>query len=426
MRSRLTRNALTLMTSSAGGALLSLLLSLLIGRTLGGAALGAYAAALAWVYPLVLLADAGINTLMVREAAQSDSPHPASVHLSAAIRARLPFGLLLTAILWLFAPVLSTDAVIVTGIRLSAPLLLISPLFGGFSALLRAQQTMRPIAALNLGMLGAQLLLTAAALAAGAGVLGALLLNTLTSAGQLVAAWWVSPRPPAPAPTGEGGQKVPLHAVGRDLGWGNSVKAGEQNTLARTLRRRGLPFALAAVLAALQLRLGVILLERLTDSTQVGYFVAGGRFIEGGRILALGYLDALLPALAALAAQPAILRHVFRRAAWLLTAGGVLFGILVSVSAQPLLTLTYGTAFAPAAPVLSLLAWTLLPLLLKYARGLYCYAIGREALVNQVTALTLALQIGLSLWPMPTEGAIGAALVALVTECVAVLLLWVL
>ncbi|MBC8100495.1 MAG: oligosaccharide flippase family protein [Armatimonadetes bacterium] len=404
LRSRLTHNALTLMTSSAGGALLSLLLSLLIGRTLGGAALGVYAAALAWVYPLVLLADAGINTLMVREAAQPDSPNPPTVYLTAAIRARLPFGLVLTGALWLFAPALSTDGAVITGIRLSAPLILISPLFGGFSALLRAQQTMRPIAALNLGMLSAQLLLTAAALAAGAGVLVALLLNTLTSAGQLIAAWWVSPHPPTSAPTSD----------------------GEQNTLARTLLRRGLPFALAAVLAALQLRIGVILLERLTDSTQVGYFVAGGRFIEGGRILALGYLDALLPALAGLAAQPATLRRVFRRAAWLLTGGGVLFGILVSVSAQPLLTLTYGTAFAPAAPVLSLLAWTLLPLLLKYARGLYCYAIGREALVNQVTALTLALQIGLSLWLMPTDGAVGAALVALVTECVAVLLLWVL
>ncbi|MBC8172002.1 MAG: oligosaccharide flippase family protein, partial [Anaerolineae bacterium] len=72
--SRLASNTLTLLTGNAGSAMLSLLLSVLIGRALGKDGLGVYAAALAWVYPVALLADAGLSTLITRDLAQADHP----------------------------------------------------------------------------------------------------------------------------------------------------------------------------------------------------------------------------------------------------------------------------------------------------------------------------------------------------------------
>jgi len=62
---------------------------------------------------------------------------------------------------------------------------------GAFTAIFRARQAMWPIPSLNVGMLVIQVALTAVVFLAGGSVLAALIVNTVTSAGQLVAAWAV-------------------------------------------------------------------------------------------------------------------------------------------------------------------------------------------------------------------------------------------
>ncbi len=71
--SRLTRNTLTLLTGDVGSAALSLALSILIGRALGEAAIGVYGVVMAWVFPVRLLAEFGLGTLITREVA-ADPP----------------------------------------------------------------------------------------------------------------------------------------------------------------------------------------------------------------------------------------------------------------------------------------------------------------------------------------------------------------
>ncbi|HLV35792.1 MAG TPA: oligosaccharide flippase family protein, partial [Spirillospora sp.] len=185
--SRLSRNTLTLLVSNGGGALLSFALSVLIGRALGEDGLGVYAAALAWVFPLWLLAEFGFETLITREVAQN--PTAAPDYLRAAAIARLTLGGGLMLLLLLAAPFITDDAVLAQGLRIAAPLIVVGPFASAFSAVFRAHRVMWPVAALNIGMLALQLPLTALVLVQGGGVLAALAVNTLTSAGQLVAAW---------------------------------------------------------------------------------------------------------------------------------------------------------------------------------------------------------------------------------------------
>ncbi|RMG83541.1 MAG: hypothetical protein D6712_12855, partial [Chloroflexi bacterium] len=193
-RRKLSQNTLTLLFSNSGSALLSFALSALIGRALGQEGLGIYAAALAWIFPLSLMADFGLNTLITRDLAQY--PEAEYSYLRVAIYQRLVMGgvLMLSAIL--AAPLLSENLRVIQGIIISAPLILITPLFSMFTAVFRARQCMWPIAALNLGMLVVQVSATAAIFAWGYGVITALAVNTLTSAGQLATAWglwrWLS------------------------------------------------------------------------------------------------------------------------------------------------------------------------------------------------------------------------------------------
>lgn len=403
LQRRLSHNAVTLLVSNAGSAALSFLLSVLIGRALGQDGLGIYAAALAWVFPLSLAADFGIATLITRDLAQQPQLEPR--YLQSAVWARLLLGGGLTLALVAAAPFLSDHPAVVRGLQLAAPLVVIGPFLSTFTAVFRAQQVMWPIPWLNIGMLAAQVIITALIFATGGGVLTALAANTLTSAGQLAVAWWVWRRwfsltLRLPLPQGE-----------------------EEAVRTFRLLRRAWPFALAAVLAALQLRLNTVLLERLSTTAEVGYYAAAARFVEAGRVLPNAVFGALLPALTVLALDPAGLAQTFRRVMLGLAAFGAALGGLFAIFGAAVVRLTYGAAFADSVPALHIAMWSLLPGLLRGGQTLYWFAIGREQYANRVNALALALQAALGLWLIPRHGAVGAAGAGLIVEVAALALL---
>jgi O-antigen/teichoic acid export membrane protein len=372
----------------------------LVGRSLGQDGLGVYATALAWVFPLSLIAEFGLGTLMTRDLAQS--PDAAENYLRATTLARLWLGGGLMLALLILAPFLSSDAAVVAGLQISTPLIVILPFFGAFTAIFRARQAMWAIPPLNLGMLIAQVVLTALVFQTGGGVLAALVINTLTSAGQLIAAWGV-------------------------YQWKFRTSIQTQSMVSlqmMTLLKRAWPFALAAILAALQARAGTILLERLTDTAQVGYYAAAARFVEAARMIPNALFGALFPALAALVAQLDKFHHTFRRVTLGLAGFGLLLGIGFTLFATPVMLLTYGNSFASAIPVLQIAMWSLLPALLRAGRTLYWYAQGQEQFTNIVTGAVLLAQIALSLWLIPVHGAVGAVVVSLITETAAFILLW--
>ena len=180
---RLARNTLTLLTGNAGSAALAFLLSILIGRALGTAGIGAYGVVMAWVFPIRLLAEFGVGTLLTRDVAADVRAGPDL--LAATLPLRLLLGGGLAGLLWLAAPLLSHDPAVLAGLRISAPLVCIEPFFGAYTAIFRAERVMWPVAVLSLGMLAVQVILTALILVGGGGVRAALAINTLTSAGQL-------------------------------------------------------------------------------------------------------------------------------------------------------------------------------------------------------------------------------------------------
>ena len=353
------------------------------------------------MFPLSLIAEFGLGTLITRDVARNPDSGPAYLRATSVIR--LWLGGALTVLLWMGAPLFSSDPAVVSGLRISAPLIIILPFFGAFTALFRARQSMWPIPWLNLGMLVAQVALTFLVLFNGGDVIAALMVNTVTSAGQLAAAW------------------VIWRWKFADVAEANGLSAP---TRMLPLLRRAWPFAVAALLAALQTRASTILLERLTDTAQVGYFAAATRFVEAGRMIPNAFFGALFPLLAALAVQPQELSRTFTRAMWGLAAFGIALAVCFSLFASTIISLTFGPDFQPTIPVLQIAMWSLLPSLLRGGRTLYWYAQGQEGYVNVVTGLALLAQIGLCLWWIPQYGAFGAAWASVAAETVALALLW--
>jgi PST family polysaccharide transporter len=387
--SRLPSNTLTLLGSNLGGALLLFVLSALIGRTFGSPGLGVYAVALAWVYPLSLVVEFGLTTLMTRAISADSAQIPAYMESITGARLLLGGGVLLA--FYLAAPLISRDPVVITALQISAPLIVIQPFYSQFTTVFKAQGRLWTIPALNLGMIGAQVVLTAIALAYGGNVLHALSLNTVTSAGQLVAAWWLY-------------QRLTLAEQPR-----LPLSQGDWGVRLVTLLRAAFPFALAAIFAALQARMVFLLLE--PQVIEAGYFSAANRFIEAAKLLPNAFFAALFPLIGSASVQSA-----FRPAALGLAAFGLVAGIGFTVAAPHLLTLVFGGGFQPAVPTLIVLGWSLLFFALRGARTIYWYAHSGEHFINEVNALAVVGIFVLSAALIPAYGAVGGAVAVLLTD----------
>lgn len=394
-RQRLTQNTFALLISSGGSTILSLLLFSLIGRVTGESGLGIYATVLAWIFPLSIIAEFGLSTLITRDVAQSlESTH---VYLLASVKLRFVFGGILSISLFLAAPLISDNLLTIEGLRIAAPLILILPLYGSLTAIFRAHQRMQPIAWLNIGMLVAQVSLTALIFATGGDVLVALWINTLTSLGQLLIAIVIYAR--------------------------QFYRPTQEKITLRPFLQQAFPFAIAAILGAVQLRMDVILLEQFAATTDVGYYAAALRFLDAGRLVSRAFLDALFPAFAERIAQNTG-QILLRRVAIGVLSGGVILAIFGILLSEWVLILIYGERFAPATPILQIMAVSFLPMVLRQLRMLYGFAQGDTTYINALTLITLALQFGLSLWVLPRYGAIGAAGVILLVEIIGAVLLW--
>jgi O-antigen/teichoic acid export membrane protein len=418
---RLSRSTLWLLVSNLGSAVLAFLISVLIGRWLGERGLGVYSASLAWVYPLSILADAGLNTLLTREIARQSGQESALLRASLHIRWLIAGGLALC--LFALAPLLSADATIISGIQLSAPLVFVLPTFGLYTAIFRARQQMWPIPLLNLGMLIAQAAPTAIVLARGGTIRDTFLINTLTSAAQLLAAWWLYRRyflqhrdkgtTDLTAQAQRTQRKKELEPPSTNL----ELEAGSWKLVA--LLQQAYPFALAGVLAALQARLAILLLERGASPEAVGQFAAAARITEAGRMLPNALFGALLPVLA-IGSDQLLLRRIYLG----ITAYGLALTVLIVLGATLILQLTYGESFLRGTLALQLSALALVPGLIRAVQTLAAYARGHESQVNRVILIGIVVQIAVALWLIPAQGAAGAAASLLVSEIVMVILLW--
>ncbi len=394
----LSTNSAILIIGSGGSTLLAFFLSVLVGRVTGEAGLGVYVAVLAWVFPLLMLAEFGTNTLLTRDVAVDTTR--ASSLLGSTGRIRLGFGAMLTVTLLILAPILSDSPQVILGTRIAAPLLLIEPTYGAYTALFRAHRVVWPLPVLNVGMLLLQLGVTATAFAMGYGVLSAVTINTITSAVRMLAAVMIYRR------------------------YFDTDHRDTESIALRPLMIRAWPFALAGFLAASQLRVGFILLEQWAGPVSVGLFAAASRFTDAVNTLARGFFDALLPSLGAVATHPAQLAQLFRRAVLALALAGLGAATALSLLAAPLISVTYGLGFSMTVPVLTLLAWSLVPGLLRGGLTLYHYAQGNEGYVNWVLAGMLALWLILGALLIPRFGAIGAAATTVLVEGCAVGMLW--
>ena len=372
----------------------SWLLAIALARLLGAAGFGEYIVIVAIVQLVAVIADAGLNRVLIRDVAVD--PELAEAYLRTVRRARFGLSLVGVGVALAVAQISGNAA----GAALVFGAVGLIPLADARTSegLLYAFGRIRRAAMLAAAFAIARFVLSFAAATLGFGVIGVL------GAQSLAALFYaVSLRYGAPVANGSiGGPALSF----------------------RSLFRSSYSFAALAALEALYSRLDVFIIALVTGSPmQVGLYSGAYKLYEAATIPSASISAVQVPAYARRLARrdPTLRRAVVRAVIWSLVAGiGV--AVVVAPNAQGILRLVYGPEYEGAAGALSALA-------LAAIAGFVVYPIAAllAASHQQRSLLTRSIaQIGLNavanVWLVAQFGITGAGIAMLVTTISGVLL----
>ena len=395
---RIARLSAAFLGSNVARAAIGFGLSFALARGLGTERFGRWILCTAWASTLTVVVDLGFGVLLTRDGARPDA-EPGRL-LSGALAARLAIAVPLAALLFAGAPLLSSDAETIAGLRVAALLGTAGAAYGCFGALFRSQPRWLPsVLAAETGWLAIQL--------------GAAWWMVRTAAGGLVVALLTL------AVVVQLAQILTAIVCWRTVfGDRRRARLPSRDALA-ALVRRALPFALSGIVANVQTRIGPLMLGYLSTSSEVGLFGAASRFGNVARLAPQAVFAGALPVLSHEHGRDrASAARVFQTMDRILIVLSASIAAGCALFASPVLRLVYGSAFVHAAPALLWVSIGLIPLLSNSGRKVFLYASGGEALVVRWSAVALAAQAGLGVLLIPTLGSTGAAVSVAIGEAV--------
>jgi len=431
---KIGQNTGILLVVNGVGAIMGFLMAAVLGRELGDAGFGQYSFVMTWLLSLALFTEFGVSTVITRDVAAQ--PEQTQRYLINSLAAKSILSLPAILMLLFAAPYLAVgqNPAVIGALRWGVIFLWSSLVYSSFTAIFRAHQIMAPILWLTLG--GQLVLLT-----------GTVWLVLQQQALFLIIAWaglsqslqcglalvfYQKLKQAVPAeylgefkgtPMNSKFLRVPPSSYEFPVSSESSLEKNWSisNIFIKRLLVRAWPFALAGILAALQLRATVLILAYLQGDQALGWYAAANRFVETGKQLPGAFYSAMLPAMAAMAGartevQSLALQKTLSRSRLGLLAFGMAASLGALFLAQPILTLTYGAEYQPATLTLQILSFSLIPASQNSLLIIYLYACGDEKFVNLLTAVGLIANLGLCFWLIPTWGPAGVALALLIAE----------
>jgi len=372
----------------------STIVFIMLLRRWGATDAGVYALAVALVTAFVLLGSCGLDELLLREVAQSPSltyPYLINAVPLRALLAALSYGVM--AVL-LFAIGYSSGIrsfVLIQGIAIVPDSVTASAV-----VLLMANRRMRDSAIVAGASSVTQLV---------AGIWAIWMCSDLASV-----AWMVV----ASSSVGAVTSLVVTHRLAlrlRSEGSDPDQPAGTVSVgFCRSLVVRALPFLLLIGLVSVDIELDVVLLSKLSNAEEVGWYGAARSLVLLFSIIAQSLRMVIYPELAqAYTASESVLRRVYGRVWSLVALVGfpiVVGGIFIS---GDLLSLVYGNVSQSSVWALRILFGFLLANFLYQPGTRLLIAADRQLHLARLLALGLLVHLACSLLLTPEYGAIGAA-----------------
>lgn len=389
---RTARNAVALALAELVGKVASVVLAIVVARTLGDTGFGVFAFALSFSLLLATVPIGGFTTVLVQRA--SAAPEQLDRLLTQMLGINTALGV----------PVFVIVGGVVTALRPSADaavavvLMLVAAMVEVWVTTLRgAAQVRQRQSGVALALVVQRVGTTALAclvLVMGGGVLGltsAYLAGTLLGAGAVVRA-------------------VRQLGVGLDRS-GLDVADGWATI------RSSFPISVDNVVSMALFRFDVVLLGLLATDAAVGHYSAAYRLLETVLFLTWTLNNALFPTVAA---DPSFERVAegLRRGLAVAATAYLPFGVLLLLRPEDLLSLLYGGNYVePGAPVLRWLALAPMAFAIGYFTSYALLALERRGQVLAASVIAAVVNVAGNLALIPLFGATGAA--AATTVCYA-------
>jgi O-antigen/teichoic acid export membrane protein len=372
---------------------LNVVTSLLVVRHLGAESYGRYVLVVTVATVAGLVSDLGIARVAVREIARR--PAAEAEVVGAVVAARLGLGVVATGLTLAASAALGARgellaaAAVVSGLYFTEAVLSVVIVFH-----VRLEQQYEALVRVVAEALEAALVV--ALVTRGAGLVA------------LVA---------APVPAAACGAALAVVLARRRLGRPPRPATGWIVPLVR----EAWPSGLALLLAAAYLRLPGLLLVPLRSAGEAGAFGAAYQPVEY-LLLASGVaINVALPLLAvARDTDRARFVALYRRGTEALIVATVPVGAVLVVAGPAVASAVLGPGFAASAAPLRVLGVALVPMVVSFWQSVVLLSAGQQRLTLAYDLVALAVTAGLGLSLVPAAGAVGAAVVILVTSLVVV------
>ena len=191
----------------------------------------------------------------------------------------------------------------------------------------------------------------------------------------------------------------------------------------RTVLRSSVPIAVATMLTAVINRIDFLMLERMTNLTQVGLYAAAYKITNLLEAFPQMIMATMYPLMSRYATTDAVsLRGVARQSRLILATAAVPVGLGVTLLGPLVIRLLFGDAYAEAGLALQILIWSTVCIYMAITGGSLLIALGREKLNLAILGVAATINVGLNLFWIPRWGFLGAASATTVTYIV--ILVW--
>lgn len=183
------------------------------------------------------------------------------------------------------------------------------------------------------------------------------------------------------------------------------------------LFRRGLPFAYAGLMITLFFQVDAVMLEAMRGSREVGWYRAPVLVLEGLTLVPRVLSYALIPTMAALhATNQAAVTGLYRRGCKYLMLVGLPVAAFGALAAGPFVSFLFGKEYGPSVAAARVVLPAAAFMFLSNFGETTLACVNRWGTIVAISTGCLALNVGLNLVWIPAYGYRGAAWATLVTE----------
>jgi PST family polysaccharide transporter len=190
---------------------------------------------------------------------------------------------------------------------------------------------------------------------------------------------------------------------------------------AKTLLKDSWPLLLSAIAVTLYMRMDLIMLEKMSSSTEVGVYAAAIRISEIWYFIPIAIVSSISPALIEIFTKDKMLflsrlRRLYFVMFWLSISGAMFLFIFSEFIALTL----YGADYSGVGSVLAIHAWCSIAVFLGVASSQYLLIEGIQRYSLYRTLVGLLANLILNILFIPRMGAAGAAIATLISYFISV------